>query len=602
MTSALVHLDSVTVQIGSRMLFEDLRLSIRPRSRIGIVGPNGSGKSTLLKTFAGIVEPNSGRVVSGGVRVVYVPQSEDFSPQQSVLQAAASCLEGHLSAEEVEVAASKALSRVGFVDFDQNAAQLSGGWQKRLSLAVAFAQAPEVLLLDEPTNHLDLDGLSWLEDTLRKANFAWALVSHDRFFLDHTVEQVVELSPFYPGGVFQSDGGYIDFKENRERFLSEEAKRTSALANKTRRELEWASRSPKARTGKAAFRMRQAKELQGALREAKSRKPKEQVKTNFRSGEVTAKELVELIKCSFSYGDKEIVSRLSFTFRNKTCLGLLGTNGQGKSTLLKLIGGELLPSSGKVKAVHGLNVVYFDQLRKSLSEWKTLGELLGEGQREVLYQDKLVHIVSWGKRFGFELADHEKLVSSLSGGEQARALLSVLVRQQADLLLLDEPTNDLDIPMLEALETMILEFEGAVVLVTHDRFMLDEVCTHFLGFVGQGELKEFASFEQWSDQSGKEEIEGSAPSREAKEKQKSPRKKLSYKDQLEFGRIEGTILKAEEHLSTIEAKIADPSTHSDPLESKKISEDLHQAKQEVDRLYARWEELDTLRREISGEE
>jgi ATP-binding cassette subfamily F protein uup len=596
--SAGIQLDNISIQIGAKTLFQNLALTISKTSRLGIVGPNGSGKSTLLRILAVLQEPDVGRVVSSGsLRVAYVPQMEEFRAGCSALEVAMERLERTLSGKDSQVVAARALTKAGFNDISAQVSTLSGGWRKRLSLAIALAAEPELLLLDEPTNHLDLSGLLWLEHTLNNASFGWALVSHDRYFLEKTAKRILEIAPVYAQGTFESRGSYLEFKENRAAFLEQESKRTSALANIAKRELDWASRSPSARTGKASFRLKNAQRLKQELASAKARQEREQTVTSFQSSERATKELVKLIKCSFSYEDKQLISNLSIDIPGRTCLGLLGANGQGKSTLLKLFGGKLQPSTGKVKHVQGLKIVYFDQLRGSLAEWRTLGELLGEGFDHIVYQGKQVHIAGWGKRFGFDTADHPKAISDLSGGEQARALLSVLVRQEADLLLLDEPTNDLDIGMLELLENMILEFSGAVVLVSHDRFMLDEVCTQFLGFMPDGRLEFFASFEQWQDAVTSEQSEKKETSAKSVTRSKSPSTKMSYKDTREFGTIEADILKAEARLAEIEILAAQPDSHSNAEKSVAISQQLSDAKGEVERLYQRWEVLEALHRE-----
>ncbi|MCI5065570.1 ABC-F family ATP-binding cassette domain-containing protein [bacterium] len=594
--SALVQLDSVSVQLGEKQVFQDLRLTVPQRARIGIVGPNGSGKSTLLRVMAELLVPDSGRVlVESTLRTAYVPQNEEFDEDQSVSEAMSARLKGVHHADP-EVAGAKALSRAGFSDFSLPVKQLSGGWKKRLSLAAAMAREPELLLLDEPTNHLDREGLLWLERYLQTASFGWVMVSHDRYFLNETVEKIMEISPIFPNGFFESSGNFLEYRAKRAEFLEQEAKRTSSLANKARRELEWASRSPKARTGKASFRLKEAARLKEELRSARSRQQDPEKFTAFQSSERGSKELVELIKVTFGFDETPLIRQLSFTLRNRSCLGILGANGQGKSTLLRLIGGELTPDTGKVKQVAGLRIVYFDQLRESLREWKTLGELLGDGSDSVVYGGRPCHVIGWGARFGFQAEDHRKPLSTLSGGEQARALLSVLVRQEADLLLLDEPTNDLDIPMLEALEKMILEFPGAVVLITHDRFMLDEVCTSFLGFLQEGTVREFADREQWlAEQERQQEVSAPKEKVAASEKASPSSPKFTYNDQREYSKIERKIEKAEAALVAIEERAADPKLHEDPEQSIAISEELADAKRAVEALYDRWEELDKRR-------
>ena len=594
--SPLIQLDSVSLELGAKSIFTELSFAVQQGDRLGIVGPNGAGKSTLLRLLAHELEPDKGRRIQDpATKVSFVPQSESFK-EGSVLN----YLTEKLSDDSADpsVAASKALSLCGFTDFSLNAQTLSGGWARRLSIATALAREPDLVLFDEPTNHLDFSGLQWLEALLSKARFSWIVVSHDRFFLNRTVSEVIEVAPYYDGGVFRSRGDYFSFQSSREAHFIAEEKKRSALANKARRELEWASRSPKARTGKAAFRMKEAARLGKELKESEKQIPKTQKVTHFDGTARGTKELVQIQQCTFGFSDNTpLISDLSFTIRNGMCLGILGANGQGKSTLMKLIAGTLKPTQGKVKQSRDLKVVYFDQLRERASSFSTLGELIGEGHDKVIYKGSSHHIAGWGKRFGFYPDQFSKLVANLSGGERARALLSILVREEADILLLDEPTNDLDIQMREALENMILEFQGAVALVTHDRFMLDEVCTHFLGFNEVGELSEYGSFEQW-ERLRQSEI----PTQTTEKKSDKPKskKKLSYNEQREYSKIEGKIEKAEEKLSEIEALAADPTAHTDHERSAEIAAELETARTHVAALYERWEELEELKNSLEA--
>jgi ATP-binding cassette subfamily F protein uup len=606
--STLISLDSVSHRIGSKQLFEGLSLNIGAGARLGICGPNGSGKSTLLGILAGTIIPDDGRVVQRrDISVAYVPQKDTFHDSLSISetllqrleeQAIQSIPQKKFDRQEAEQKVQSLLLQVGFVDFSQPTAVLSGGWRKRLSIALALAVEPDVLFLDEPTNHLDLAGLLWLQDLLNNASFAWALVSHDRYFLEHTITQVLEIAPCFAGGAFFAKCGYSQFLERRENFLEQEEQRISSLANKVRNELEWASRSPKARSTKSGHRLREASRLEQELQERRSRLQVEECKVSFSKSDRETKELVKFINVAFGFGDQLLLRRENFTVFSRSCLGILGTNGQGKSTLLKLIGGALEPTTGKVKQADFLRVVYFDQLRHALDMNASLRYALGDGNDQVPYQGKFVHIIGWARRFGFHPDELDKLVSQLSGGEQARLLLAKLATQEADLLILDEPTNDLDIPMLEALELMLLEFEGASVLVTHDRYMLNKVCSHFLGFTQDQGLVPFAEYEQWeatlikpTNRTPAEAAATLSTPKQTEEPKPIGAGKKSFQYKRSCDQIERKIQKAEKNLADIQVLSTDPAAHKDHQASALLAARLAAASAEVEELYREWEKI-----------
>lgn len=588
----LISLDSICHKAGSKDLFNNLKLVIEDNSRLGIIGPNGSGKSTLMKIIAETLEPDAGRVVrASNVQIAYVPQLDDFKPETTIHESMLEKLHIRFDEHESQIRAAKFLNRVGFQDTHKKVSELSGGWRKRLTLAAALAFEPDLLLLDEPTNHLDLAGLLWLEDLLVNADFAWALISHDRYFLERTVNSVLEINSCFRDGLLKLNGTYNVFLEKRDALIEQEARSTESLANKVRNELAWAARGPQGRTTKANFRMQQAQSLNAELQERKSRMRSETSSdVAFTSSNRQTKELVELIKVSLDFHGRQIIKQESFTLTAGACLGVLGDNGQGKSTLLKLIGGTLEPNGGKIKRANFLKTVYFDQLRASLHPTALLREALADRNDQVIYQGRGIHISSWSKRFGFHPEDLHKTVASLSGGEQARLLLSILVRQEADLLILDEPTNDLDISMLETLEEMLIEFNGAVVLVTHDRYMLERVCTSFLGFTANQHLLPFASYAQWEQLRRQEQVSKT----ESKSVETSIKKKLTAEELREYGQMERKIIKAEKKLEEIMKKAGEAAAHSSYQESQKISAELKEAQVLVDTLYLRWSELEAL--------
>jgi ATP-binding cassette subfamily F protein uup len=606
----LLSCESISKSYGVKPLFSNLSLALFEGDHVGLVGPNGSGKSTLLKILAGIEEPDHGtRSMRRQLRIGYVPQEPSFPDGQTVEEVLVQVLidEG-FDPHEHGSRVARALSLGEFTRADQSTAVLSGGWKKRLAIARSLMMEPDVLLMDEPTNHLDLQGILWLERLLRNESRAFLVVSHDRRFLEAIASRMLELNRSYPTGVFEAKGRYSDFLEQRDAALQAQADYQATLANRVRREVEWLRRGPKARTTKAKARIDAAGHMIDELQEVESRREQAPAGIDFTSSGRKSKQLIVAAHLGFSIGGKPIVTDLDLRLGPGQRLGLLGPNGSGKTTLLKLLAGEFKPQRGTVVHADRLRIVAFEQHRESLDPQATLRRSLAPAGDAVVYQDRSVHIVSWAKRFLFRPEQLDLPVSRLSGGEQARLLIARLMLQPADLLILDEPTNDLDIPTLDVLEESLLEFSGALVLVTHDRWLLDRVSTTLLALDGQGHAEWFADYAQWeaaqvrkgsyresSDQSLRTEAEAGATASSKK------RKGLSYRDQREWDRIEQTILKAEETLAVCQAAVNDPAIVSDAEALRTRYAELETAQAEVDRLYARWAALESQQSQSAGQ-
>ena len=582
----------------ARPLFSDLDLDIYAGDRIGLIGPNGAGKSTLLSILAGIETPDHGeRVAVRGLHLVHMPQTDVFPAGASAMAVVEEALRASgMDAGEAEVAALAALDKAGFVDPLAEAKNLSGGWRKRLALVAALARKPDLLLLDEPTNHLDLAGTLWLEEELGNAGCTCVIVSHDRWFLERVATRVAEISPRHPGGCFSAVGGYSDFLAARSAALMAQANHQEALENRLRRELEWLRKQPKARTVKSASRVKSAGALAAETAETSRRNNSGKAPViDFASTARRANRLLGAVKIGKAYGGHQLFNNLELELAPGERLGLLGGNGSGKTTLLRVLAGVIKPDSGQVNRTEGLRAVVFAQDRSRLDPNKTLRKTMCPDGDNVFYRGFPVHLAAWAKRFAFRMDQLDQAVGTLSGGEQARLVISLLMLEPADLLMLDEPTNDLDIPTLEVLEDALIEFPGALVLVTHDRYLLARVATRLLALDGNGNATPFADYAQWQDAHERELAQAEA----AKERARVPvkigsakGKGLDQKERKELGRMEDAVMKAEQAVEKAHETVSDPAVAKDPAQLEAACTALAAAEKVVEQLYARWSELE----------
>jgi ATP-binding cassette subfamily F protein uup len=597
MASALISCQSLTKSHAARPLFENLTFSIEENEHAAIIGPNGSGKSTILRIIAGLEKPDSGvAILRKGVRLGYIPQEEAFVGGDTVESVLAAALAPYpLDDTERALRLEHVLDDMQFPDRTQEANSLSGGWRKRLAIARAAVTEPDLILLDEPTNHLDLDGVLWLEDYLRNATFAFIVISHDRYFLENIARRVIDLNPAYAGGFFAAEGNYSDFLEKREEYFARQTKEQQALASVVRREVAWLQRGAKARTTKAKGRIEAAGNLIADLNEVKTRNAlaeREVAELNFSASGRQTREMIVLQGVSKSLGGRLLLHDVNCVISPKRRVGIVGPNGAGKTTLLRLITGALEPDTGTVKRANDLKIMWFEQNRGSLDKSLTLKDALSPNSDTVVYRGGQMHVTGWAQRFLFRKDQLPQSVSALSGGEQARVLIAQLMVQPADVLILDEPTNDLDIPTLDTLTESLLSFPGAVVLVTHDRFMLDQVATEVLGLMGDGTVRLFADYSQY-ETARKEKLAHPITAKSAVLTATPPQRTLSTAERRELAQMEGKIEEAEQELAKWEAALTSPQVASDAAKLHEAWNSAQRARDAVTALYTRWEELDS---------
>ncbi len=588
----LLSCQEVGKSFGSIDLFDDLSFSIFSGDQMGLIGLNGSGKSTLLKILARLEKEDRGSIVmKKGLKIGYLPQSCEFqeaSPQEILKEALAN---ENIPDYDRDFLAEMWLSKMGFSGNECSAHLLSGGWKKRLGLARELIRSPDLLLLDEPTNHLDLEGVLWLEKWLTEEALTYLVISHDRYFLQNVTNRIIEIDRLYPKGVFSSQGSYAEFLAKKEQFIEGQLKEERSLATKARRETAWLRAGVKARTTKSQARIDEAEEILEAHRDVKRRNQTKTAAIDFAASERETRKLVVAKNLKKEIGGKSLFSHLDFTLSPGTRLGLMGPNGSGKTTLLRLIQGEIEPDQGTIKRADRLQVVYFDQHRKQLPLDISLKDALSPKGDYVSFRGHPVHVNGWCKRFLFSPDRLEMPIGLLSGGERARIAIAHLMLQPADVLLLDEPTNDLDIPTLEVLEEGLIDFPGAIVLITHDRCMIDRICNEILSL---GDLEGplfFADYSQWVNRAQKKE----KPSLSSPQKrEKAPVKTLSSSEKKEYQLIEQKIPKLEAEVRLLNQRLEEKEVATNPELLSQVCTQIGLLETQIEQLYLRWHALDQI--------
>ncbi|MCD4675145.1 MAG: ABC-F family ATP-binding cassette domain-containing protein [Desulfobacula sp.] len=593
--SLIFSLKNVSKTYGDDTLFHDLSIDFKLNEQLGLIGMNGSGKSTLLRLIANKTKPDTGELITKtGLKFIYLPQEDRLNPDKTIEQLLYdSLISSPFDEKECHKIVQKSLGQGGFEDPNILVAKLSGGWGKKLAITRALCFKPDILLLDEPTNHLDIKDIFWLEKILKTAKFSFIVVSHDRAFLENVCSNVMEIGKYYPLGYFKIHGRYNTFEKQRNKFLAAQQKKQASLSSKMRREDEWLRQGPKARSTKAKYRIEQAEKLRIELFALKDRnKNTTTVDIDFHATGRQTKKLLRAYNLKKNINGKELFSNITFEIGPEFCLGVVGENGSGKSTFLSILEKKIRPDEGKVQWAENLKVIGFHQNRSKLNLKSTLKQALNPGGGDsVNFKDRSIHIVTWAKRFLFMPDQLDMPVERLSGGEKARIIIANIMLHPCDILLLDEPTNDLDILSLEVLEDSIKQFPGAVIIVSHDRYLMDKVCHKILYLDPFAEAKFFKNFDQIMKYRQTILEKPKKIKKTGQNKKRTPMA-FSYKDKYELEHIEEKILKAEDEVQLFSDKIQEMETINTPEKMKRYCSLLKQAQEQVHDLYERWEFLE----------
>ncbi len=615
----LIAAQDISIRFGEQVVLKDASLNIHQTDRIGLIGTNGSGKSTLIKIVAGLIPPDSGtisrkrelitgylsqdftldesknvfeNIMDGAHDVIDILREYESLPYDSerrhVLEEHIHLLDGWNLENRVEAA----MHSLNVPEKNRDITTLSGGEKRRVALCRSIISRPDLLILDEPTNHLDTQSIEWMEEFLEDYSGACLFVTHDRYFLDSIANRIVELSN---GLCYPHTGNYTDYlinkAERQEQLATEEKKKNNFL----RRELEWVRRGPKARTTKSKSRLKNYFEIA----DKEGLQVEKEISLLLPPPGGLGNTILNLKHVGMELGGRKLFSHIDLLFDKKRKLGIVGRNGLGKTTLLKLILGEMQPSEGTIEVGDRTEINYIDQSRVALNDDNTVVKEIGEGNDWIMFGDQRLTVWSYLRRFLFADERINTKVEKLSGGERSRLLLAKILKNGGNFLILDEPTNDLDLPTLRVLEEALVEFEGCVIAVSHDRYFLNRVCNGILAFEGDGKVHfSEGNYDYYIE---KRDARLAAAVEEEKQKKlesssKPEPKKLKWKEAKELETIEADILKAEEDVHRIEALFAADDfyqKHGDKVEQ--LTKELNTGKEKVERLYARWNELEAIK-------
>ena len=605
----LLTMEHITKAYTDRVLLNDVAFSINENEKIGVIGINGMGKSTLLKVTAGIEPYDEGKISMGKqVKICYLPQTPEFEEGTTVLRAAIADNVNELNQWTIEADARSMLNQLGFDDYDEKVEHMSGGQKKRIALVNALLTPADILILDEPTNHLDNAMSEWLEEYLIGFRGAILMVTHDRYFLDRVATRIVEVDQ---GKLYSYPGNYSEFvklkAERQDMALATERKRKSLL----RTELEWLGRGARARSTKQKAHIDRIK----AMQEIKDIQEEKRVVLDSVASRMGNK-TIELENISKSYGNRKLISDYSYIFLKNDRIGIIGPNGCGKTTLLKIINGIVRPDSGTIEIGQTIRIGYFSQENEYMDASMKVIDYVKEVGEYVTTSDGKITASQMLERFLFDGAMQWSKIEKLSGGEKRRLYLMRVLMSAPNVLILDEPTNDLDIQTLTILEDYLDHFDGIIITVSHDRYFLDRIVNRIFSFEGDGKVRQFEG--GYSDYLIRKELEGldtevslkghAAATEEQSTKGESSSKdtwkqrksklKFTYKEQREFETIDDDIAKLEEKLETLDAQIAANATNSVKL--RELMDKKEEAGNELDEKMERWVYLNDLNEKIQN--
>ncbi len=626
---SLLRFENIGLEFGDQLILRNAELAIEPGERICLIGRNGAGKSTTLKLIMGTLEADRGEIVAKDDLVVSqleqnLPEAMDL-PVTDVVRSGLTQVEALL--KEYERRSKLELDKHGLRDlealhakidahdgwhleqrvettitelslpFDKKMNELSGGWRRRVALAKALVQKPDLLLLDEPTNHLDIATIKWLEDRVYNYPGAVLFITHDRAFLQRLATRIVEIDR---GRLTSWPGDYGNFLRRKEKSLEDEAVADDKFDKKLAEEEVWVRQGIKARRTRNEGRVRSLQKMREEREERVAKEGKARI--HIEEAEQSGRKVIRARNISYSYGDEKVISDFDIKIMRGDRIGLIGNNGVGKTTLLRLLLGELEPQTGTLKVGTGLEVGYFDQLRQTLDLEKSVAYNVGEGRTYIKLNGKDRHVVGYLKGFLFSPKRAMTPVKSLSGGERNRVILAKLFTRPANLLVLDEPTNDLDIETLEVLEQKLCEYTGTLIVVSHDREFLDNVVTSTIVFEQDGKVQEYVGgYSDWLRRGHELAVtdnpyETERKKREAIERRKNKKAtKLSYKDQRELDSLPAEIGQIEADIAGLQAAIAAPDFYAQDAEL--VQRELHKLSESeklLEKRIERWGELETL--------
>ena len=604
----ILNAEKISKTYGEKVLFDKVVLGVNKGDKIGVIGVNGTGKSTFLKIIAGIEEPDAGEIVSGrGVTVSYLAQAPQFNPGDTIVSYV---IKDKNNASEAE--AKTILTKLGITDFDAAINTLSGGQRKRIALARTLVSPAEVLILDEPTNHLDSDMVIWLEEYIKKFKGELIMVTHDRYFLDNVTNRIVELDGGKLYGYDTNYSGFLELKTQREEMeRATEAKRANIL----RRELEWIRRGCQARSTKQQARIDRYEDMKEASRQARASFENKALEMNSVSTRL-GKKTIELSDICKSFGEKKVIDDFTYIFLRDDRIGIIGKNGCGKSTLMKIITGNLKPDSGSVEIGDTVRIGYFMQENEPLDEKMTVLEFVRSIGEYVTTATGKATASQMCEKFLFGPKSQWTPISKLSGGEKRRLYLLSVLMSAPNVLILDEPTNDLDIETLEILEDYLDGFAGIVIVVSHDRYFLDRTVDRIFSFEGGGRLKQYeGGFSDYYEkkqtengitsdgatQSVKEAVSGDTTSAKPKKyyKERENKLKFTYAEQKEYDTIDDDIASLESKIEELDGEIAGAATQYSRL--NELMQEKADVEAQLEHKMDRWVYLNDLAEKIEAQ-